>query len=240
MKTYISKDRRINTYEPGKIYTLHGDDLLDGFCFCKDIELLMEAFNREKEFNIKEIEVLGSVRHDSAIYSFTNKFKLIGNADIKNWAKYDKNGNVICSNKGSWIRKFDEKGRIISLEDRFGETLYHYDEMGNCIKSECYDGEYHTENIVTFDKKGNCISCMRTKYGLEDVFEYNDDNKLIYYKSPVGAEWRYKYDESGNCIYSHYKNKNDCEKWFEYKYDDNGNVIYRKDNNGKSYSITIE
>ncbi len=70
---------------------------------------------------------------------------------------------------------------------------------------------------------------------IKEIKEYDENNNIIYLKSPDGFELWQEYNENKNLI--HYKCIDEYEILYEYwrEYDENNNLIYYKTSDGSEH-----
>ena len=76
------------------------------------------------------------------------------------------------------------------------ETIYKFDERGNCIY---YKNSVGREYWRKFDKNNNCV--YYKNFIDERWYKYDENNKLIYCKISDGREVWYKQDRNNKNIY---------------------------------------
>lgn len=136
----------------------------------------------------------------------------------------------------------------MNTKNNIKEDKYHiinfFDKNNNIILHQ--DGDNKT--TFTYDKNGNCIQKIDS-YGNQEIFKYNDDNKITYYAKidkaymddndkiipleeyEVKKEVWYRYDKNGNLILYF----DSAFAKIEYEYDENNNIIHYKDEQNKEY-----
>ena len=154
----------------------------------------------------------------------------------KSTYKYDKDGNLLESNKynddGSFYRrhkyKYDKNGNEIEWNryNSFGciykNVTYEYDKNGNMIRSN--------RKRKTLESLGFDADCNNRKYNLTySLYKYDKDGnkteKSKYQSDTLSSRWTYKYDKKRNLIKEiHYKSDTlTSEK--TYRYDENRNRV---------------
>ena len=93
--------------------------------------------------------------------------------------------------------------KSVSLESETNIAKYTYDENGNKVYAEYFDGAV-------------------TKY------TYDENSNMVYSENSTGFWRKYTYDENGNKVY--YENSKGF--WEKYAYDENGNKVYYENSNG--------
>lgn len=160
-------------------------------------------------------------------------------------AEYDKNGNIIKTNRFGHIDElweYDDSGNMIYYKDPYGcETWYEYD-SNKLVKMTCSSGFYKRHE---YDKNGKLIYSAQGDISRdgdkvtithEEWKDRDENGKVIHYKESRGFEsWKDR-DENGKVI--HYKDT--CGFESSKDRDENGKVIHYEDNCGNESWIKYD
>ena len=135
--------------------------------------------------------------------------------------------------------------KSVSLESETNIAKYTYDENGNKVYAEYFDGAVtkytydensnmvYSENSTgfwrkyTYDENGNMVYSENSK-GFWEKYAYDENGNEIYYEDSSGYWVKHTYDENGNKVYGEDVNGG----WAKFTYDENGNEIYYENSNG--------
>ncbi|MGA1869448.1 MAG: RHS repeat-associated core domain-containing protein [bacterium] len=171
------------------------------------------------------------------------------NGELKREIIYENRTRTIKTPAGTTIKKFDEWGNLIYIQNPDGTshsylynrysdlleetnergvvTRYSYDNRGNRIKMiEAAGTEYERITHYTYDEqgKGN-LECITLPDGSEIRMEYDDYDHMIKITDAENNIIEYTYDDVGNII----SKKDADENVWQYEYDKKNHLILETD-----------